>query len=77
MEDKNSSSTLKTPLYKWVSKEKWKMEDIFRKYSEIVIRQERYFPQFAPKSPNSNPMSKSIYGELWRSTRDSWRKMSS
>ena len=26
MEDKNSSSTLKTPLYKWVSKEKWKME---------------------------------------------------
>ena len=26
MEDKNSSSTLKTPLYKGVSKEKWKME---------------------------------------------------
>ena len=37
MEDKNSSSILKTPLNKGLFKEIWKMEENFQKYSTYTV----------------------------------------
>ena len=36
MEDKNSSSILKTPLFKGISKEIWKMEEKNKKIFQIL-----------------------------------------
>ena len=37
MEDKNSSSILKTPLYKAIFKEIWKMEENFNLFFNFVF----------------------------------------
>lgn len=50
MEDKKSSSILKTPLYKGISKEIWKMEENFIFLSEI-----QSFFLISEKSLNSMP----------------------